>query len=194
MLEKHLVNHHQLSGFGVDLIPMNFEHQDVVRSWRNQDEIRQQMLDDQKISEEQQLTWFNKMSQDPKQLHWVIRFRDALIGATNVQSLEDKKPASEASLLAPGLYIGERRYQGNIVAFAPTLVMYDFCFQHLSTQVFRAVVKADNHNALKYNQKLGYELTVEDELCVLELNQERYQQATAPIRQFLSRSGNSRVN
>jgi diamine N-acetyltransferase len=192
MLSDEPVNQFTLSGYQVELLPMTQAHQSQMRSWRNQDEIRQQMLSDEMISEEQQQAWFKKTRLDPKQLHWVIKFRDQLIGATNVKSLETGKTAEQASLLEPGLYIGERRYQGNIVAFAPTLAMYDFCFEQLGTKRFRAVVKRSNQNALSYNQKLGYKIVEDNALSVLELDVENYRQATAPIKQFLSRTRNAK--
>ena len=192
MLSDEPVNQFTLSGYQVELLPMTQAHQSQMRSWRNQEEIRQQMLSDEMISEEQQQAWFKKTRLDPKQLHWVIKFRDQLIGATNVKSLETGKTAEQASLLEPGLYIGERRYQGNIVAFAPTLAMYDFCFEQLGTKRFRAVVKRSNQNALSYNQKLGYKIVEDNALSVLELDVENYRQATAPIKQFLSRTRNAK--
>ncbi|GGF52246.1 GNAT family N-acetyltransferase [Alteromonas lipolytica] len=187
MLSDEPVNHYTLSGYQVELLPMTQLHQEQLRNWRNQAEIRQQMLSDEQISEEQQQAWFKKTERDPKQLHWVISFRQQLIGATNVKSLENGKSVAESRVLEPGLYIGERRYQGNIVAFAPTLAMYDFCFTSLATEVFRAVVKRSNVNAMSYNLKLGYKIVEDNELCVLELNQAAYEAATAPIRQFLAR-------
>ena len=192
MLSDKPVNHFSLSAYQVELLPMTQAHQGLLRSWRNQDEIRRQMLSDDLISEEQQQAWFKKTQLDPKQLHWVIKFRDQLIGATNVKSLETGNSVAEASLLEPGLYIGERRYQGNIIAFAPTLAMYDFCFDQLGTKRFRAVVKRSNQNALSYNQKLGYVIVEDEELMVLELDVENYRQATAPIKQFLSRTRNAK--
>lgn len=192
MLSDEPVNQFTLSGYQVELLPMTQAHQSQMRSWRNQEEIRQQMLSDEMISEEQQQAWFKKTRLDPKQLHWVIKFRDQLIGATNVKSLETGKTAEQASLLEPGLYIGEQRYQGNIVAFAPTLAMYDFCFEQLGTKRFRAVVKRSNQNALSYNQKLGYKIVEDNALSVLELDVENYRQATAPIKQFLSRTRNAK--
>lgn len=192
MLSDEPVNQFTLSAYQVELLPMTQAHQALLRSWRNQDEIRRQMLSATLITEEQQQAWFKKTHLDPKQLHWVIKFRDQLIGATNVKSLEAGKTAEQANLLEPGLYIGERRYQGNIVAFAPTLAMYDFCFDQLGAQRFRAVVKRSNHNAMSYNQKLGYAIVEDNDLCVLELDLESYRLATAPIKQFLSRTRNAK--
>ncbi|MAJ70883.1 MAG: GNAT family N-acetyltransferase [Alteromonadaceae bacterium TMED7] len=187
MISDTPVNHFRLKAYQVELHPMAQTHQVLMRSWRNQDEIRQQMLSQECISEEQQQSWFKRTQYDPKQLHWVIEFRDTPIGATNVKSLETGKTVQQSAVLEPGLYIGDARYQGNIVAFAPTLAMYDFCFEQLGTQLFRAVVKHTNDKAMAYNRKLGYQLTESGELSVLELNYERYQQYTAPIKQFLSR-------
>lgn len=192
MLSDTTVNHYVLGAYQIELMPMAQAHQSLLRGWRNQDEIRRQMISEALISEEQQQAWFKRTERDPKQLHWVVKFRDQLIGATNVKSLETGKTVTEATMLEPGLYIGEQRYQNNIVAFAPTLAMYDFCFAHFSVQRFRAVVKRSNVSAMSYNQKLGYEIIEDNALCVLELEQEGYRQATAMIRQFLSRTRNTK--
>ncbi len=181
------VNQWEFSAFQVSLTPIAEAHQAQIRAWRNQPEIRQQMLASEEISEEQQQAWFKKTKYDPKQLHWIVHFRDRPIGVTNVKSLEMGKAASQATVLEPGLYIGEQAYQNNIIAFAPTLAMYDFCFEHFNVQQFRAIVKSSNTQAMHYNEKLGYQQVEEGELCVLELNIEDYRQHTKTIRQFLSR-------
>lgn len=181
------VNQWEFSAYQVSLQPIAQVHQMQMRAWRNQPEIRQQMLDTALISEEQQLAWFKKASYDPKQLHWIVQFRDRLIGVTNVKSLEMGKSAAQASVLEPGLYIGDHTYQNNIIAFAPSLAMYDFCFAHFSVQQFRAVVKSSNTQAMKYNEKLGYQIISQGDVCVLELNYNQYTEQTVILRQLLSR-------
>ena len=180
-------NSYTFSAYQVELRPMAQSHQSLIRTWRNQDEIREQMLDSELISEAQQQKWFEKTQFNTQQLHWIISFRGQFIGVTNVKSLLECKTAAESELLEPGLYIGERRFQGNIVAFAPTLAMYDFCFEQLAAQKFRAIVKRSNQNAMKYNQTLGYQVVEHGSLCVMELERDNYLHASAPLRQFLSR-------
>ncbi|MEC7471130.1 MAG: GNAT family N-acetyltransferase [Pseudomonadota bacterium] len=187
MLAEKVVNTIVLSDYQVTLTPVTLADQPLIRTWRNRDDIRSQMLSQDIISEEQQHAWFQRMQYDPKQLHWMVSFREQPIGVTNVKSLQTGKSVFDAEILEPGLYIGEPRYQGNLIAFAPTLAMYDYCFDALGTKCFRAVVKQTNQAALSYNQKLGYAVTKQGEYCELELTQADYQRHTAPIKQFLSR-------
>jgi RimJ/RimL family protein N-acetyltransferase len=186
------VNTIRIDAYHICLEPMVKAHQPLLQRWRNDPEISQHMLSQEEISAEQQSAWFNKTSHDPKQLHWLIRFRDQLIGATNVQSLLTGVAAHSASVLEPGLYIGEKAYQSNIIAFAPTLAMYDYCFKYMKTKSFRAVVKSTNRAAIHYNKKLGYEVKEQGELCVLELNQQAYEQSSQQLKQFLSRGSKKR--
>ena len=90
-----------------------------------------------------------------------------------------------------GIGIGEGRYKNNILAFAPTLAMYDYCFEQFNTQHFKARVKATNSAAIHYNQKLGYKtIRTEEQGSVLEmlLTYNDYQSSTKMLKQFLSRS------
>ncbi|MDC8830461.1 GNAT family N-acetyltransferase [Alteromonas gilva] len=190
MISDTPVNQYSINAYQVSLEPIQIEHQALLREWRNSPAVRAQMLSQSVISEEQQLAWFKQTRIDPKQLHWVVVYRDELIGSTNVKSLETGVPATQARLLEPGLYIGEPRYQGNIIAFAPTLAMYDYCFEQLNAECFRAVVKSTNSAALRYNQKLGYRqigTAQQGTLCTLELTFDDYVQSTRQIKQFLSR-------
>ncbi|NVK57581.1 MAG: GNAT family N-acetyltransferase [Alteromonadaceae bacterium] len=190
MISDTPVNQYSINAYQVSLEPVSDEHQTLLREWRNSPAVREHMLSQSFISEEQQLAWYKQTRIDPKQLHWVVGYRDKLIGSTNVKSLETGVPVTKARLLEPGLYIGEPRYQGNIVAFAPTLAMYDYCFEQLNAECFRALVKATNTAALHYNQKLGYRqvgTAQQGVLCTLELTYDDYVQSTQQIKQFLSR-------
>ena len=88
------------------------------------------------------------------------------------------------------MYIGETRYKNNILAFAPTLAMYDFCFSEFETQEFKAVVKATNTAAMHYNQKLGYKVVstdTEKSVIAMSLTYDDYQRSTTTLKQLLSR-------
>lgn len=183
LLSQPIINH-----YSVVLEPMTAKHQVLLRAWRNAPEIQENMLSQQDISEEQQQAWYKKVQQDPCQWHWLVRYKEQYIGATNVRTICRGETVVSAHCLEPGLYIGEQRYQGNILAFSPTLAMYDYCFATLKVGKFRAVVKSSNSAALNYNQKLGYEVVESGDLFVLELTEANYKKSTQKLKQFLSRN------
>lgn len=181
-----------ISGYQVTLEPLKDTDIMQLRAWRNSDFVRHKMLSSDTITEAQQRAWFAKIKNDPHQCHWVVRYKGRAIGSTNVKTLADSGAASvfASTELEPGLYIGEPAYQGNIIAFAPTLALYDYCFNYLKINALQATVKADNRSALNYNEKLGYETIAQTEgdgWITLRVTKVRYLEATAMIKRFLSR-------
>lgn len=188
MISKVITEHGMvIEGYQVRLRPVISTDLDILRTWRNSAFVARQMLSTEHISEVQQQQWFNNIASLPSQQHWVVEYRGNPIGATNVKSADGNTAIEQASVLEPGLYIGDAAYQGNILAFAPTLALYDYCFGDLGTSYFRAVVKTDNLAALKYNQQLGYGVVSEGELVELHLHADAYQRQTSALRQLLSR-------
>ncbi|MCW8107603.1 GNAT family N-acetyltransferase [Alteromonas ponticola] len=177
-----------ITGFQVTLRPVAQNDLSQLRDWRNSDTVRQQMLSTDFISEEQQHAWFKKIQRDDSQQHWVVEYKGQAIGATNIKARFHGDSVNTAKTLEPGLYIGHPDYQGNVIAFAPTLALYDYCFAHLSVESFFAVVKAENKAALKYNQQLGYQVINQSDLIDLRLQKEGFERHTELLRRLLSRS------
>ncbi len=177
-----------IQGFQVRLRPVEENDLERLRNWRNSASVRQQMLSTDFISDEQQLAWFKKIKRDVSQQHWVVEYKGQPIGATNVKARFHGDTVQSATVLEPGLYIGHPGYQGNIVAFAPTLALYDFCFSRYSVETFFAVVKAENTAALKYNAQLGYQVDKQHELIDLTLQKDTFERHTKVLRRLLSRS------
>ncbi len=181
-----------LSGYQVTLEPLTEDVIMQLLAWRNSDFIRQKMVSSDTITEAQQRAWFNNVQADPHQCHWVVRYKGNPIGTTNLKTLAGDSAASvfDAAVVEPGLYIGDPAYQGNILAFSPTLVLYDYCFDCLKINALQATVKADNHAALHYNEKLGYEMVAQSDdgdWITLRITRKDYKQATTSIKRFLSR-------
>lgn len=167
----------------------SIEHGDleIIRNWRNDPEVSQFMLSQEHITQEQQLAWFNKVSVDLGQHHFMIFYKDVAIGCANVQSRGLGTKLTDATTIEPGLYIADERYRGNIIAFAPTLLLNDYCFETLGANKLLAVVKKSNQAALNYNLKLGYKIESSSDLIEISLNKTDYQTHTQSIKALLSR-------
>lgn len=177
-----------LEGYQVTLRDLATTDLEMVRQWRNDPAVSQYMFDQQRISPEQQAAWFERQSQDPRQRHWVIEYRGQPIGMAYLKTVLENEDLQSPSRVEPGLYIADLNYRGNILAFAPTLLMNDFCFQRLGASCLQATVKADNHAALRYNRTLGYrEAERHDDRVFIELIARDYEMASGPIRSFLNR-------
>ncbi len=174
MRQESAVTAPRIEAWQVTLRPLEEGDLDKLRQWRNSDYVREKMVSTSLITAEQQAAWFQKISHDPSQMHWIIEYKGRPVGSTNVKVPVIGETVVSARVLEPGLYIGEPDYQGNILAFAPTLAMYDYCFSHFSVTEFSAAVKPDNDAALKYNRQLGYEISGQDVFVRLRLQKEVY--------------------
>ncbi|MEQ5807014.1 GNAT family N-acetyltransferase [Alteromonas sp. NFXS44] len=187
MRQESLVTVPRIKAWQVTLRPLEEGDLDKLRQWRNSDYVREKMVSTSLITAEQQAAWFQKISHDPSQMHWIIEYKGRPVGSTNVKVPVIGETVVSARVLEPGLYIGEPDYQGNILAFAPTLAMYDYCFSHFNVTEFSAAVKPDNDAALKYNRQLGYEISGQDDFVRLRLQKEAYERQTVTLKSFLSR-------
>lgn len=186
-----------LDGYGVELQPVAEQHLEQLRHWRNDPAICQFMVVQNEISQEQQQSWFRNICQTHNQQHFVICYKDAAIGAANIKeqnqlpiinSEETKKALPSRLKLEPGIYLGEQKFRNNVLAFAPSLVLLDYCFEQLAVTRLYAKVHVSNTAALNYNQKLGYcQVSKADSWVSIELTHNNYQQATAAVKQFLLR-------
>ncbi|WJG10573.1 GNAT family N-acetyltransferase [Aliiglaciecola sp. LCG003] len=177
-----------LEGYGVKLRPVGADDLEQLRQWRNDPQVSQFMLSQKPISAEQQSAWFAHIQRATNQLHFVIEYKGSAIGSANIKTRGGVKSLSGAHSIEPGLYIGEPKYRQNIIAFSPTLLLNDYCFDVLKCQHLRAIVKANNQAALNYNQKLGYRTVQSGDLIEIELNFEDYQRCSVTLKSLLSRN------
>lgn len=178
---------HHLSGYQVELNKVTESDLERLREWRNSDNVAQYMLTSDKITQEQQLAWFKKIERDERQQHYVISYKSQPIGAANIKAYYQGETLASARVIEPGLYIADDKYRNNILAFAPTLLLNDYCFTELGTQALRAVVKSDNQGALSYNEKLGYQIEKQAELVEICLTQSTYETHSKGLKALLSR-------
>lgn len=179
-----------LSGYQVTLRDVARDDLEMVRNWRNDPATREFMLSQEIITPEQQQAWFDRLQSDTSQRHWLILYRDRPIGVAYIKTINEGETLEQPTLVEPGLYIADLDYRGNILAFAPTLLMNDYCFDGLRAHQLQATVMAGNEAALRYNEKLGYrEVERNQDLVRIALDPEDYRVSSAPIKAFLSRPG-----
>jgi RimJ/RimL family protein N-acetyltransferase len=177
----------KLQGYQVELRAIKEEDLERVRNWRNDPGISGFMLSQSIISPVQQQAWFERIRKAQDQCHWLIYYKNEPVGAANIKSAQAAVPLQQAESIEPGLYIADSRYKGNILAFAPSLLIADYCFERLGVNQLKARVKPENQAAIKYNQRLGYDIESTGELVTMVLTQQAYTQATQAVKALLSR-------
>ena len=206
---------HRLAGYGVELSSVVQIDIETLRRWRNRLDIRSMMKSTHIITEEEQQRWFDSLEDATHVRHFLVRYKGEPIGSATLNGVsfvsgftDDLENANE---IEPGLYIGHESYRNNILAFAPSLVLCDYCFDELQVNKLIATVNSRNKQALSYNKKLGYKeetrffadstenadcsgneshLPTRQEWVSLSLSREDYRESTRQVKQFLSRQKN----
>jgi RimJ/RimL family protein N-acetyltransferase len=147
------------------------------------------MVSQQQISSEQQLAWFERQKTLLNQKHFSVFYKDKIIGSANVKVAPEQasQTVTSADVLETGLYIGDEKYRGNLLAFAPSLLLNDFCFQQLGTTVLLAQVHPENIGAIQYNLKLGYTIENEGRWIEMQLLPDSFNAATKMLKGLLNR-------
>lgn len=169
-----------------------------ILDWRNSDFVRLQMVNQALISQAEHNQWFNGLAHKHNQLHFVVSYKNEAIGVINIifdhneaehgEIGTGKINTDEINSAEVGLYIGHSKFQSNLIAFAPSLVINDFAFETLKVKSLKSKVRNDNLAALKYNQQLGYQLKpLNNEFTEIQLTADNYYQATKQIKNWLSR-------
>ncbi|MCE2595591.1 GNAT family N-acetyltransferase [Motilimonas cestriensis] len=159
---------------------------ETLRQWRNQHDIRSQMLDQQLITVQQQQVWFKGLAQQKSQQHFALEYKGQLVGYANIKS-PTKMPLQQAGqILETGLYLGAAKYRGTFLAFCVALALTDYCFDELKAKQLIATVLPSNQAALNFNQQLGYVIDNQDnEQVSMTLALADYEASKAKLTRFI---------
>ncbi|MFT5712028.1 MAG: RimJ/RimL family protein N-acetyltransferase [Glaciecola sp.] len=201
---------YRLSGYGVELRSVVESDIEMLRQWRNKDDIRSMMKSTSYITKEQQKAWFDGLEDATHVRHFLISYKEQGVGSATLTGTsfvsgftDDLENAKE---IETGLYIGHESYRNNILAFAPSLLTCDYCFDELQVERLVAMVNSSNKQALSYNERLGYKKlsrfftevseqtsseeikTSRQEWISFTLVRKDYIEATKQVRNLLSRN------
>jgi RimJ/RimL family protein N-acetyltransferase len=158
---------------------------EMLRQWRNQPEVRENMRDTGLIAAAQQQAWFSRLQHHPGARHFVALYQGQPFGSANLKAAGGHEAAGTQELES-GLYIGEAQYRGTFLAFCLALGILDHAFEDLGCCRVRAQVREHNLAALRFNQALGYrEICMDGGLVQLALEPDAYQGARTKILRFL---------
>jgi RimJ/RimL family protein N-acetyltransferase len=136
----------------VQIVPLNEMHLEMVRIWRNADEIRQQMEYTALISPQQQLNWYHSLNPETN-YYFVIQCNNTNIGLTQINQIDWVNKHANC-----GLFIAQKEYTGLGVSLAASIQLLDLAFFKLKLNYLTAKVKNTNLAAIAYNHQLGFTL------------------------------------
>lgn len=153
---------------------------EMVRQWRNSEEVKQYMFFKDYITPEMQKKWFAGIDNE-RNYYFIIEYQGEKIGLTNLKdvSLEDKK--AEA-----GIFIVEEKYRTSLAGVQATAALLDFAFEELMLNDVQSHILPQNIAAISFNKGLGFKLKHPEE-HLYQLTKEDYHIKKVKIQKVLSK-------
>lgn len=125
---------------------------ELVRTWRNQDFVRNQMEFQQMISIEDQEKWFNSIKDDSRFEYYLFGEENTPVGLVHLANINFESKTAEV-----GLFIGESSFIGTGIPFRASYFILHRAFSELYLDSVLAKVNKENKPAIEYNISLGFE-------------------------------------
>jgi RimJ/RimL family protein N-acetyltransferase len=158
--------------YGLRFTRITASHLELLRYWRNQSYIRENMQFTEYITPRMQKKWFEQIN-NKCNYYFLIEHAGKKIGLINC-----KDAAPNSRLAEGGIFIWEKEYWGTLYPSLASLTMLQAVFEiFMSGEESVATVSCNNAIALKFNKMLGYEIkskTSDGQFYKLHLTKQRY--------------------
>lgn len=157
--------------FGITFKPLSETNLEMVRIWRNSDDVRLFMQYQEIITPEQQQTWFQQL--DKASNYYFVSYQNEVpFGVYNIKDVNFNLGFGE-----PGAYLKNRDYWEGDLAMRCALSIIIFAFEILKLTNLKIHVLKSNKKVLAYNQQMGFQIseTADDSISFeLHLNKEDF--------------------
>ncbi len=149
--------YHAIEDYGVLLKRLTADKIELVRQWRNSDEVRQFMEYREEITPEMQESWFARINNEHN-YYFILVCQGKEIGVMNLKDIDyQHKEAEKGSL------IWEQSMRGKGLGYRANLLLMDFAFEALGLERLIIHILQDNSASIRLNKQLGFELSPDQE-------------------------------
>jgi UDP-4-amino-4,6-dideoxy-N-acetyl-beta-L-altrosamine N-acetyltransferase len=173
----------RISKYGITLIRLTEEYLELVRNWRNDNEIRKYMNFQEYITPEMQQKWFESIN-NPENFYYIIEYKGDKIGLLNDKNIDWKEKTAEG-----GLFIADKRYLNSEVPLMISFLALELAYVLLGWNTTYIKVRKDNKRAIDYNKTLGYEIVSMPEgedIISMVLDKEHFMKKAEKLRRLIS--------
>lgn len=169
--------------YGIQLKKITIDDIELIRTKRNSENISSKMIYKNYISPEQQLQWFESIS-NFNNFYYLIIYDDRPIGLINEKDMDWNNLTSEA-----GLFIWEDKYLKTIVPALATLTLIELGFEILSWKKTSIRIIESNKEGISYNKQIGFKIVRQDKgILFMELDRASFYEKTRKMIVSLSKS------
>ena len=147
---------------------LNENDLELLRKWRMKENVTKYMLTDPKITMEQQVEWYNAISNDTSRIDLTINVDKTVVGHYYITNIDNNSKSCQV-----GFYIGDDKYRGKGIYTSVQIAMNDFIFNVLSLDQIFIYTFDDNPNCNKYSS-LGFKEDKTKRYIYIKYDKEHY--------------------
>jgi hypothetical protein len=169
--------------YGIDLERLELKHLEMVRLWRNQNEVRLRMRYQEEISAASQAEWFEKLDTH-NDWYFVAIQNEKPFGLFHIKEIDWSRRVGEA-----GGFVGNPELIGATESGLGILALMDFAFLVLDLDRLEASYRRSYPEIVLLNQQLGYEIFADgpDDFVRARVSAADYLRATEKLRDTAAR-------
>ena len=126
---------------------------EMVRNWRNSDEVSKYMYTSPKITPEQQLEWFKKIENRTDCVYWIIEYDGKSVGLANLTGIDYNLYSCYWAF-----YIGDTSIRGAGIGSKVEYNVLGFVFEFMELHKLRCEVLITNPNVIKMHRGFGFNI------------------------------------
>ncbi len=139
-----------LSKFGIELVQIQPDDLEMIRSWRNADEVRRVFEYKTIITPNDQKKWFAQLDTS-RNFYFVFSHKGLPLGVVSIKEINWDARGGEA-----GIFLGDTIYVKSPVPITAVIILMQFAFNVLNLNYLIAKIHQENNIAIEFNKALGY--------------------------------------
>jgi UDP-4-amino-4,6-dideoxy-N-acetyl-beta-L-altrosamine N-acetyltransferase len=135
----------------IKLIKLKAEDIELIRTWRNSEDVSKYMYTSNVITQEDQIKWFNSISNDSSCEYWMIEFEGKQLGLAWISSIS--KVFDSCSW---AFYLGDTSVRGAGIGSKVEYNVLQYVFETLKLNKLNCTVFPFNENVIKMHEGFGF--------------------------------------
>ena len=134
-----------------DILKADDAEIELVRNWRNSDNIRKYMYNDYIITKTEHQNWIKKLKTEDSNKAWLIKYDKKPVGLIYLSNIDNKNKNTDW-----GFYIADESVRGKGVGSHSLRKLMNYVFEEMGFNKMHTKVLGNNPIAMKLYEKFGF--------------------------------------
>lgn len=135
----------------INLTMLQEEHLEMVRTWRQSEEVSKYMYTSPSLSKEQQIEWFRRIKQDSSKEHYIIQHNSKDLGLASITGIDHMFKKCQWAF-----YLGDTSTRGQGIGAKVEFKIIKHVFDSLKLNRLECEVFVSNDKVIKMHEKFGF--------------------------------------